>query len=150
MFRKIRDTLVSAFRQRRWTQNFWGNTTEAVFAGLLILLGMALLAWSLVGQLQGWPEYVPLNWKRWIIRGIIYSGLLGVGLFRLVRILFLHSGSAEQRSNFLNQAFDLDYLRSDSSATEKFPGIRTRNSRLRVGERLPFAIESNQPTRWRF
>lgn len=150
MFSRLRQFLSAAFRQRRWTQNFWGNTTEVVFAGVLVMIGLMVLAWSLVGQLQQWPGYVPFSWGRWIIRGTLCLGLIGVGLFRLARILFLHSGSAEQRSNFLSQAlFDLDYLRTNPSTSQPFPAIRLRNSRLRVGQHLRYAIESNHPRRLR-
>lgn len=147
---KLRDTIRSALRQRRWTQNFWGNTTEVVFAGALVLVGLMVFVWGLVGQYQQWPSYVPLNWTSWIIRGGLCLGLIGIGMFRLVRILFLHSGSAEQRSNFLNQAFDLEYLRPPAEANQQYPGIRSKNSRLKMGQKLRYRIDFNQPMRLRF
>lgn len=147
---KLLDWFRTTLRQRRWTQNFWGNTTEVVFAGLLFLIGLTSLVWSVVGQVQGWPTYVPFNWPRWITRGTIFGGLMGIGVFRLVRIVFLYSGSDEQRSNFLNQAFDLEYLRPASPATQQYPSIRSRNSRLRVGTRLQFGVECQHPMRLRY
>lgn len=136
--------------RRRWSQKFWGNATEVVFDAILVWVSVVILVWSLVGQIQAWPGYSPLSPAQWATRLVLCSGLLTIGGFRLLRMLFLHSGSAEQRSRMLQRAFDLDYLKSESPANQQLPSIPGPPVQLlSSGSRLRFRLHFVRQSFWR-
>lgn len=136
--------------RRRLTVGVWGNATEAVFSVSLVGIGLIVLVWCVVTQwLSGASSSQNEFFQR--ILGMVFSGaIIGLGGIRLVRVMYANSGSPEHRSRFLQQALDLDYLRSSEPIATSAPSVpQLPPGRLVAGQRLRFRIKQSTPSRGR-
>lgn len=136
--------------RRRFKIGVWGNATEAVFSVSLVGIGLIVLVWCIVTQ---WLSGAASTQNELIQRilGMVFSGaIIGLGGFRLVRVMYASSGSPEHRSQFLQQALDLDYLRSSEPIATSAPSVpQLPPGRLAAGQRLRFRINQSTPSRGR-
>ncbi|MBL8889435.1 MAG: hypothetical protein JNL67_05620 [Planctomycetaceae bacterium] len=136
--------------QRRLTVGVWGNATEAVFSVSLVGVGLIVLVWCIVTQwLSGASSSGNELFQR--VLGMVFSGaIVCVGGFRLVRVMYATSGSPEHRSRFLQQALDLDYLRTSEPMATSAPSVpQLPPGRLTAGQRLRFRVNQSTPSRGR-
>jgi len=126
---------------RRVTAQFWGNATEAVFSVSLMAVGLVVLTWCLASQFLGEAGW---NLGALLQRGlgVALSGVLVlIGGFRLLRVLYLSNSSPEQRSQFLQRAWESDYLRSFELTSTDLPSVpRLEVGRIVAGQRLRYRL----------
>lgn len=139
--RNWRETLSRWTWPRRVTAHFWGNATEAVFSVALTAIGLVVLTWSIASQFLGDADW---NLGALLQRGlgVVLSGaLVLIGAVRLLRVLYLGSGSPEQRSQFLQRAWESDYLRPFELTSTDLPAVpRLSAGRIVAGQRLRFRL----------
>jgi len=136
--------------QRRVTKNFWGNASDAVFSVILLGVGFVLLTWFAVGLVIAGRDMALVALATRIV-GILFSGSVAlIGTFRLIRVLYVNSGSPEHRSQFLQQAFDLEYLRPFETAQSATPTVpQLAPGQIGHGQRLKFRLLSRDLSRGR-
>lgn len=126
---------------RRVTAQFWGNATEAVFSVALTAIGLVVLTWSIASQFLGDADW---NLGALLQRGLgvaLSAALVLIGAVRLLRVLYLSTGSPEQRSQFLQRAWESDYLRPFELTSTDLPGVpRLSAGRIVSGQRLRYRL----------
>ncbi len=136
-----RDILSRWSWPRRVTAHMWGNATEAIFAVLLMAVGMVVLTWCTASQFLGDADWdVGALVRRGL--GVALSGIMVlIGGFRLTRVLYLNSSSPEQRSRFVQRAWESDYLRPFELTSTDLPAVpRLAVGRIVPGERLRYRL----------
>lgn len=141
MVRRWWENLSRRSWPRRVTSQFWGNATEALFSVTLMAVGLVVLTWCLASQFLGEAGW---NLGALLQRGlgIALSGVLVlIGGFRLLRVLYLSNSSPEQRSQFLQRAWESDYLRPFELTSTDLPAVpRLEVGRIVAGQRLRYRL----------
>jgi len=137
--------------RRRFSRSFWGNATEAVFSIVLLCLGLVVLIWCLVGLWQSWNQMTFGVFGQVVIGVLLSSGLVVIGGFRLIRVLYENAGSQEQRSLLWQQALDREYLRPLDTVVQEFPTVPSLAShRLGTGSQLRYRLVGIRQSRSRW
>ena len=131
---------------RRW----WAGVTEAIIAATLLLGGFMFLSASItLAIIEAKAGNAPIFSLSFILRMIIGTFLILIGLGWIIRLLWHVGVSAERRKAIAAQASELEILSELRHRREDLPTVPRDRLLPQPGKVLPFRIVASPRNVWR-